>query len=87
MEAPRLPSLFKARRPQQFDYKPRYFDALKDRHDRLRSEVQEGEKLRITNFREHWQSQRRHRIKSGQIVRLTVILAALAAAAWWLLLA
>lgn len=84
MEAPRLPSFFKARSPQSFDFKPRYYNERKERHQRMQAE-QQGVKPPVSDFQSHWRAQRRHRTKDGQMLRLAVILAGLALAAWWLL--
>jgi hypothetical protein len=86
MEAPRLPSFFKSRRPQGFDFKPRYYDELKEKHQKLEKENSElPSDKRVQGFRSQWQNNRKYSPKGGQLIRLAVILAALSLTAWWLL--
>ncbi len=85
MQAPRLPSLFKSRKPQTFDLPTRYYDPLREKHQRLSGEQGGKEEERVRDFKSHWQKGRRTGWTSGRSLRLGVILAALFAAAWWLL--
>lgn len=61
MEAPRLPSIFKAHRAKQFDMKPRYYDERKDRLEELKKKYADKEVPRTTiSFREKVDGKWRH---------------------------
>lgn len=38
MKAPRLPSFFRTPLPKKFDFKPRYYDSLKEKQENRRKE-------------------------------------------------
>lgn len=94
MEAPRLPSLFKARRSKQFDYKPFYYDEAKEeRLNRNRQIIAalESEKLSEqapyrTKLRERWErSNSAQKQNNRSNVRLIVILIALVLISYYFL--
>lgn len=46
MKAPRLPTIFKQNRPSGFQFRPRYYDARKERLEKLRKQYQKEAQLR-----------------------------------------
>lgn len=95
MEAPKLPSLFKQNSAKPFGFKPRYYDARKERLEDMRRKYQEdkasGNGLSSNmkgEFRarmhQEWSS---HRSKSNfnANLRLILILGLLFAIAWKML--
>lgn len=92
MEAPKLPSIFKQNQPRAFGYRPRYYDARKERLEEMKKkyssteadEQAEGREALRVKLREEW---RGHRAKasSASNVRLIVILGFLFLIAYYLL--
>jgi len=68
MQTPRIPSFFKSKKPDQFYFEPRYYNArkekMKERYDRISREVnaENAEKTDTevfrSNLRENWNSNR-----------------------------
>jgi len=81
MEAPRLPSVFKAHRAKQFSFKPRYYDERKERLEELKKKYANKEVRRNTiSFSEKIEGKWRHernRSVSKSNFRLLVIIAIL----------
>ena len=81
MEAPRIPSIFKANRPKEFNYKPYYYNAEKEerelRNKRIRSELDrenEGGVEFRSRLRERWEQSNHARKKANSSnLRLIVI--------------
>ena len=86
MEAPRIPSFFKPRRPKEFNYRPWYYDPAKEaREKRNKMLVQGKEKyssgdreLIRSTLHEKWrQSNSGSRQRNKSNLRLIIIIAAL----------
>lgn len=81
MEAPKLPSIFKSHRAKQFEFKPRYYDARKERIEELKKKYADKEIRRSTiSFREKVEGKWRHersRSVSKSNLRLLLIIAIL----------
>lgn len=81
MEAPKLPSVFKAHRAKQFEFKPRYYDERKERLEELKKKYDGKEVRRTTlSFREKVDGKWRHersRSVSKSNLRLLLIIAIL----------
>lgn len=64
MQTPKIPSFFKSKKPDQFYFEPRYYDArkekMKERYDRISREVsseksaQTDREVFRSNLRESW---------------------------------
>lgn len=95
MEAPKLPSIFRQNRARGFEFKPRYYDARKERLEEIRKKYQQdkasGKGLSSNmkgEFRarmhDEWRSQR-SKMNFNTNLRLIVILVLLSAIAWKML--
>tara|TARA_B100000886_G_scaffold324578_1_gene269385 strand:- start:2617 stop:2874 length:258 start_codon:yes stop_codon:yes gene_type:complete len=71
MQAPKLPSFFKISRHRQFDFKTRYYDALKeDFNNRVKSAESGKTTFRFSN---DWQQSKRSKENSTSNKRLIFI--------------
>ncbi len=78
MEAPRLPSIFRQNHAKQFEFRPRYYDARKERLEKMKMKYAGGEgPMNAENFRTNlgskWRESRK-RGSAGSNVRLVVIM-------------
>ncbi len=87
----RIPSLFKANQPKQFNFTPRYYDADKERHDKLRKKYSvksKEEAVTVTkdNIRASFDAHRRTEIQRGSFLsgRFLLVLAVVAVAAYFI---
>ncbi len=90
MQTPRIPSFFKSKKPDQFYFEPRYYDArkekMKERYDRISREVNANNLEKTdtevfrSNLRENWSSNRVKNTNktSYRVLFYIVILAGLA---------
>lgn len=62
MQAPKLPSFFKATNAKEFNFKPRYYDAKKERREQLKKEGKATLKFKRTNLKNPAQKGRKYRI-------------------------
>ncbi|MFQ3332186.1 MAG: hypothetical protein ACI84S_000371 [Thalassomonas sp.] len=62
MPAPKLPSFFKTPSAKYFSFKPRYYDARKERREQLLKEGKSPLKFKRTNLKHPAQKGRRYRI-------------------------
>jgi len=90
MEAPKLPSIFKQNRPRAFGYKPRYYDARKERIEEMKKKYKdEGTESKSREaLREQLQNEwRGHRARANTAsnYRLIAILGFLFVIAYYLL--
>ncbi len=81
MSAPKLPSYFKHSGPKSFDFKPRYYDARKERLEEMKRNAESGKELFVTeNFREKardkWRTERSRSVNASNI-RVFAIVAVL----------
>ena len=82
MEAPKLPSIFKHRGPKSFEFKPRYYDARKERLEELKKKYNganpplSGSAGFRDKIQSQWHSDRSRTVQSSNI-RLVVIIAIL----------
>ena len=72
MQAPKIPSIFKASSSKSFSFKPRYYDQKKERREQLNK----GTKATIKFNRNHTKKQAKGR--TMRIVFLIIILSLLA---------
>ena len=72
MQAPKIPSIFKASSSKSFSFKPRYYDEKKERREQL----EKGTKATIKFNRNHIKKQSKGR--TMRIVFLIIILSLLA---------
>ena len=94
LEAPRLPSIFKVRKPKSFNYRPHYFDAEREERERrnriIRAQVdresEAGGEAFSSKLRERWEmSNYASKRANSSNLRLIIIIAGLMAAAYFLL--
>ncbi|HCQ30637.1 MAG TPA: hypothetical protein DIU39_10145 [Flavobacteriales bacterium] len=98
MKAPKLPTFIKQKKPNKFEFRPRYYDAKKEkmqeRRERISAELglQEGKRLSENKelyrqrLRESWQrSNQRAKQTHQSSIRIIVILFMLLFLAWMLL--
>jgi hypothetical protein len=81
MSAPRFPSFFKNKGPKSFEFKPRYYDARKERLEEMKKNATTGKEVFVTeNFREkareQWRTERSKSVNSSNL-RLVAIIAVL----------
>jgi len=62
MQAPRLPSFFKSPNTKAFSFKPRYYDARKERRKQLLKEEKSPLKFKRNNLKNFVQKGRKYRI-------------------------
>ena len=62
MQAPKLPSFFKAPNAKNFSFKPRYYDAQKERREQLKKEGKSPLKFKRTNIKHPAKKGRKYRI-------------------------
>lgn len=72
MSAPKLPSYFKSSRAKNFDYKPLYYDARKERLEEMKRNANTEKEVFVTeNFREKardkWRSERNRSVNASNI--------------------
>ena len=74
MQAPKIPSFFKAKKPNQFEYQPRYYSERKEKMDERYKRIQreldaEKGKTSDTENREEFKSNLRHSWEAGRRTR------------------
>lgn len=81
MSAPKLPSFFKNKGPKSFDFKPRYYDARKERLEEMKRNANTEKPVFVTeNFRkkarDKWRSERNRSVKNSnfRVVAIVAIL-------------
>ena len=62
MQAPKLPSFFKAPNTKNFSFKPRYYDQNKERREQLRKEGKSPLKFKRNKVKPSTQKGRKYRI-------------------------
>ena len=72
MQAPKIPSIFKALRAKEFSFKPRYYDKIKERRETLKK----GTSAKIKFNREN--NQKNEKARNMRIIFLIIILSLLA---------
>ncbi len=98
MKAPKLPTFIKQKKPNRFEFRPRYYDAKKEkmqeRRERIAAELgltegkrlSENETLFRSRLRESWQrSSQRARQTHQASLRTIIIFIMLLITAWLLL--
>lgn len=65
MEAPKIPSFFKPKKPDRFEFKPRYYserkEKMKERYERIQREIDNDNSSTPdfkSNLRDNWESSR-----------------------------
>lgn len=78
MEAPKIPSFFRERKPIRFDFEPRYYNAKKEQMEK-REKLLENSNKAITqekfgsNLRANWQKENRQS-KSNKKINVKILL-------------
>tara|TARA_R110000850_G_scaffold37260_4_gene98119 strand:- start:719 stop:1042 length:324 start_codon:yes stop_codon:yes gene_type:complete len=72
MSAPRFPSFFKNKGPKSFEFKPRYYDARKERLEEMKRNANTEKPVFVSeNFREKardkWRSERSRSVNASNI--------------------
>lgn len=87
----RIPSLFKAQEPKQFNFTPRYYDADKERHEKLKKKynvknTEEAIAVSKNNIRDSYDSHRRAEIQRGSFLsgRFLLVLAVIMVTAYFI---
>ena len=62
MQAPRLPSFFKAPNAKNFSFKPRYYDQNRERREQLINQEKSPLKFKRTKIKKSTQKGRKYRI-------------------------
>lgn len=93
MQTPKIPSFFKSKKPDQFYFEPRYYDArkekMKERYDRIAKEVSSEKSDKTdtevfrSNLRESWAANRRQ--KTGINYRILFYIVILTGLAYYVL--
>lgn len=93
MQTPKIPSFFKSKKPDQFHFEPRYYNARKEkmqeRYDRIAKELGDNKSTPTdreafrSNLRENWSASRRQ--KTGFNFRILFYVVVLAGMAYYLL--
>ncbi len=81
MSAPRFPSFFKNKGPKHFEFKPRYYDARKERLEEMKRNANTEKVVFVSeNFREKarekWSAERSRSVNNSNF-RLVAIIAVL----------
>ncbi len=63
MNIPRIPSFFKARRPNQFEFQPRYYSEQKEKMDERRGRI--ARELEASNKTQHNKEQFRSQLREN----------------------
>ena len=81
MSAPKLPSFFKNKGPKSFEFKPRYYDARKERLEEMKRNASNEKPVFVTeNFREKardkWRAERSKTVQNSnfRVVAIVAIL-------------
>lgn len=87
MIAPKLPSFFKSHRAKQFEFKPRFYDARKERIEELRKKYAKSDESNASrqDFRREWERHKPVRGNSSSSFRLLLIIVVLTLGAMYIL--
>lgn len=93
MLAPKIPSFFKNKKPNQFHFEPRYYserkEKMEERYKRIERELEKEKSTTSdstsfrTNLRDNWESQRRR--SSGLNYRMMIYIVVMFALAYYYL--